>query len=74
VSGAVRYLTQVGMVAATGEPGSRRLSYSVPDDVWAQLIPGQPGPGRMAPGLAARHDETRRGRPARDDPFRRKNF
>jgi hypothetical protein len=38
VSGAVRYLTQISMVAAAGEPGSRRLSYSVPDDVWAQLV------------------------------------
>jgi DNA-binding transcriptional ArsR family regulator len=38
VSGAVRYLTQIGLVEAAGEPGSRRLSYSVPDDVWAQLV------------------------------------
>ncbi|HEY6479364.1 MAG TPA: MarR family transcriptional regulator, partial [Streptosporangiaceae bacterium] len=38
VSGAVRYLTQISMVAAAGEPGSRRLSYSVPDDVWIQLM------------------------------------
>jgi DNA-binding transcriptional ArsR family regulator len=38
VSGAVRYLAQVGLVAAAGEPGSRRLSYSVPDDVWEQLV------------------------------------
>jgi DNA-binding transcriptional ArsR family regulator len=38
VSGAVRYLAQVGLVEAAGEPGSRRLSYSVPDDVWAQLV------------------------------------
>ena len=38
VSGAVRYLAQVGLVASAGEPGSRRLSYSVPDDVWAQLV------------------------------------
>jgi DNA-binding transcriptional ArsR family regulator len=38
VSGAVRYLAQVGLVATAGEPGSRRLSYSVPDDVWAQLV------------------------------------
>jgi hypothetical protein len=38
VSGAVRYLGQVGLAAAAGEPGSRRLSYSVPDDVWAQLV------------------------------------
>jgi predicted transcriptional regulator len=37
VSGAVRYLAQLGLVATTGEPGSRRLSYRVPDDVWGQL-------------------------------------
>jgi hypothetical protein len=37
VSGAVRYLAQVGLVATAGEPGSRRLSYSVPGDVWGQL-------------------------------------
>jgi len=38
VSGAVRYLGQIGLVQAAGEPGSRRLSYSVPDDVWEQLV------------------------------------
>jgi hypothetical protein len=38
VSGAVRYLGQVGLVETAGEPGSRRLSYSVPDDVWTQLV------------------------------------
>jgi DNA-binding transcriptional regulator GbsR (MarR family) len=38
VSGAVRYLIQVDLVRPAGEPGSRRLSYSVPGDVWEQLI------------------------------------
>jgi DNA-binding transcriptional regulator GbsR (MarR family) len=38
VSGAVRYLTQVGLVTGAGEPGSRRLFYSVPPDVWEQLL------------------------------------
>jgi len=38
VSGAVRYLLQVGLVTSAGEPGSRRLSYSVPDNVWERLI------------------------------------
>jgi DNA-binding transcriptional regulator GbsR (MarR family) len=38
VSGAVRYLTQVGLVTGAGEPGSRRLYYSVPPDVWEQLL------------------------------------
>jgi len=38
VSGAVRYLTQVGLASGAGEPGSRRLFYSVPPDVWEQLM------------------------------------
>jgi DNA-binding transcriptional regulator GbsR (MarR family) len=38
VSGAVRYLIQVGLAIGTGEPGSRRLFYSVPSDVWEQLL------------------------------------
>jgi DNA-binding transcriptional regulator GbsR (MarR family) len=38
VSGAVGYLTQVGLVRREGEPGSRRHYYRVPDDVWAELI------------------------------------
>jgi DNA-binding transcriptional regulator GbsR (MarR family) len=38
VSGAVRYLVQVGLVTGAGEPGSRRLFYSVPDDVWQHLL------------------------------------
>ena len=40
VSGAVRYLLQVGLAASAGEPGSRRLSYSVPDHVWQLLLRG----------------------------------
>jgi predicted transcriptional regulator len=38
VSGAVRYLLPLGLVTSAGEPGSRRLSYSVPDDVWERLL------------------------------------
>jgi DNA-binding transcriptional regulator GbsR (MarR family) len=38
VSGAVRYLIQVGLVSGAGEPGSRRLSYSVPPNMWEQLL------------------------------------
>jgi hypothetical protein len=46
VSGAVR------LVAATGEPGSRRLSYSVPDDVWAQLVEARDSvPARLSATL-----------------------
>jgi predicted transcriptional regulator len=38
VSGAVRYLVQVGLVVRATEPGTRRLAYSVPEDVWQHLI------------------------------------
>ena len=38
VSGAVRYLIQVGMVRREGEPGSRRHYYRAPDHVWDEVI------------------------------------
>src|SRR5580658_5102590 len=38
VSGAVRYLLHIGLVSSAGEPGTRRLSYSVPGNVWERLI------------------------------------
>lgn len=38
VSGGVRYLMGVGMVAREGEPGSRRHHYRVPDNVWDEVI------------------------------------
>ncbi len=38
MSGAVRYLLQVGLTRREGEPGSRRHYYRVPDDVWDELI------------------------------------
>ncbi|HEV2782316.1 MAG TPA: MarR family transcriptional regulator [Actinophytocola sp.] len=34
VSGAVRYLVQVGLVRRARDPGERRDHYEVPDDVW----------------------------------------
>jgi DNA-binding transcriptional regulator GbsR (MarR family) len=37
VSGSVRYLCQVGLVSRESEPGSRRVGYRVPDDVWDQI-------------------------------------
>jgi DNA-binding transcriptional regulator GbsR (MarR family) len=37
VSGAVRYLTQVSMLVRTREPGARRDSYRLHDDVWAEM-------------------------------------
>jgi DNA-binding transcriptional regulator GbsR (MarR family) len=38
VSGSVRYLSQVGLVSRESEPGSRRMAYLVPDDVWDQVL------------------------------------
>ena len=38
VSGAVRYLTQVGLIAREREPGSRRDVYHVHDDEWYEAI------------------------------------
>ena len=38
VSGGVRYLIQVGMVTAEGEPGSRRQHYRMPTDVWEEIV------------------------------------
>ena len=38
VSGGVRYLIGVGLVARESEPGSRRHHYRVPDDVWDEVI------------------------------------
>jgi DNA-binding transcriptional regulator GbsR (MarR family) len=38
VSGGVRYLVQVGLVTAEGEPGSRRQHYRMPADVWDEIV------------------------------------
>ena len=38
MSGAVRYLAQIGLVRRESEPGSRRHLYRVPDNVWDELI------------------------------------
>jgi hypothetical protein len=38
VSGAVRYLIQIGMVRRETEPGSRRHYYRAPDNVWGDVI------------------------------------
>jgi DNA-binding transcriptional regulator GbsR (MarR family) len=37
ISGAVRYLTQVGMLARGREPGARRDHYAVRDDLWYRI-------------------------------------
>jgi DNA-binding transcriptional regulator GbsR (MarR family) len=38
VSGAVRYLTQLGLVHKERVPGSRRDYYRMPDDVWHDML------------------------------------
>jgi predicted transcriptional regulator len=38
VSGAVRYLTPLGLVRRERVPGSRRDRYLVPDDVWSTML------------------------------------
>jgi len=38
ISGAVRYLAQVGLIAREREPGSRRDRYRVYDDAWYEAI------------------------------------
>jgi DNA-binding transcriptional regulator GbsR (MarR family) len=38
VSGGVRYLVQVGLVIAEGEPGSRRQHYRMSVDVWQDIV------------------------------------
>jgi predicted transcriptional regulator len=38
ISGAVRYLTQVGLIGREREPGSRRDRYRVWDDAWYEAI------------------------------------
>jgi DNA-binding transcriptional regulator GbsR (MarR family) len=41
VSGAVRYLLQVGMLVRTREPGERSDHYRVHDDVWPEMYTHQ---------------------------------
>jgi phage tail protein X len=38
VSGAVRYLTRVGMIGRARDPGTRRDQYLVHEDVWYEAI------------------------------------
>jgi predicted transcriptional regulator len=38
VSGGVRYLVQVGLVTAEGEPGSRRQHYRMAVSVWQDIV------------------------------------
>jgi predicted transcriptional regulator len=41
VSGAVRYLTGIGLVHKERVPGSRREHYRMPGDIWHQLMLGR---------------------------------
>jgi predicted transcriptional regulator len=41
ISGAVRYLTQVGMIGREREPGSRRDVYLLRNDLWYEMILGR---------------------------------
>ena len=38
VSGGVRYLLQVGLIGAEGEPGSRRQHYWMSEQVWQDIV------------------------------------
>ena len=38
VSGGVRYLLQVGLVSAEGEPGTRRLHYRMSTAIWQDVV------------------------------------
>ncbi|MHB1876977.1 MAG: GbsR/MarR family transcriptional regulator [Streptosporangiaceae bacterium] len=41
ISGGVRYLTGLGMAIRERDPGSRRLRYRVPDNVWDEVVANQ---------------------------------
>jgi DNA-binding transcriptional regulator GbsR (MarR family) len=43
ISGAVRYLTQAGLLVRGREPGSRRDHYAVHDDVWTDMYRSRMG-------------------------------
>jgi DNA-binding transcriptional regulator GbsR (MarR family) len=64
VSGAVRYLIQVGLISSASEPGSRRLSYSVPDDVWQHMIRVRNAEMARWAGIMRDGAEVLRGSPA----------
>ena len=43
ISGAVRYLTQAGMLVRAREPGERRDHYAVHEDVWTEIYASRMG-------------------------------
>jgi DNA-binding transcriptional regulator GbsR (MarR family) len=61
ISGAVRYLTQAGMLVRAREPGERRDHYAVHADVWTEMYAARMGMMRrweqvIAEGVAAAGD------------------
>lgn len=64
VSGAVRYLVQVGLVVRASEPGTKRLAYSVPDDVWQHLIANRNAQMARWAGILRDGADLLTGRPA----------
>jgi DNA-binding transcriptional regulator GbsR (MarR family) len=68
VSGAVKYLGQVGMIHRVRERGSRRDVYVVDDDAWHEMMMNT---GRIYAPMFAALDETLDDLPA-DDPARRR--
>jgi hypothetical protein len=64
VSGAVRYLVQVGLVVRASEPGTKRLAYSVPEDVWQHLIASRNAQMARWAGILRDGADLLTGRPA----------
>ncbi len=63
ISGAVRYLDQVGLIARARDPGERRDHYEVRDDIWYEVYGNrdklfQHWSDVMAEGIAAVGEDT----------------
>ncbi|MFL6141514.1 MAG: GbsR/MarR family transcriptional regulator [Labedaea sp.] len=66
ISGAVRYLDQVGLIVKARDPGERRDHYEVEDDLWFEMYGNRDKQlrswlGVLADGVAAVGDGTRAG-------------
>lgn len=71
VSGAVRYLVQVGLVAREREPGRRRDHYRVRDDLWYETVMQRDGmlaawEATLSSGIEALGADTAAGRRLED--------
>ena len=67
ISGAVRYLDQVGLVVKGREPGQRRDHYAVSNDTWIEAVTNRDKllenwAGAMEEGVAALGADTAAGR------------